>query len=247
LAEAEGISGLVSADLKVRKENTAERAASVLRNLIVRGDIEPGQPLREVELAPALGVSRNTIREALRILAREALVAPSHRNVYTVVQVSEADVPDIFRARGMIEFAAVKAIAEDDSALDLTEMRAAVDALRKLRPDVEWWEVVDADLAFHTAMVAQARSPRLSAIYKQLEGEIRLCLCVSSQFQVTLETLVDEHTEFLVLLEKGKYERFEKLLAASMDAAAARVIAMLGTAAAAEGNGAPDGNGSDPS
>lgn len=235
--EGEGISGLASVDLKVRKENTAERSAGVLRNLIVRGDIEPGQPLREVELAPALGVSRNTIREALRILAREALVAPSHRNVYTVVRVSEADVPDIFRARGMIEFAAVTAIAEDDSELDLTEMRDAVEGLRKLRSDVEWWEVVDADLAFHTALVAQARSPRLSAIYKQLEGEIRLCLCVSTQFQVSIERLVDEHTEFLMLLEKGKYERFEQLLKATMEETSARVIAMLAAASAAEANG----------
>src|SRR5258707_11265423 len=103
--DRDSIAGLVPANLRVRKETTAERAAGVLRNLIVRGEIEPGQPLREVELAPAVGVSRNTIREALRILAREALVAPSHRNVYTVVEVSTDDVPDIFRARAVIEFA----------------------------------------------------------------------------------------------------------------------------------------------
>jgi DNA-binding GntR family transcriptional regulator len=236
LAEIEGISGLASADLKVRKENTAERAAGVLRNLIVRGEIEPGQPLREIELAPALGVSRNTIREALRILAREALVAPSHRNVYTVVKVSAADVPDIFRARSMIEFAAVDAIVEDDSELDLGEMEAAVEELKKLSPDVEWWEVVDADLAFHTALVAQGRSSRLSGMYKQLEGEIRLCLCVSTQFQVPLKELVGEHVELLELLQKRKYDRFEKLLRKAMDAATTRVIAMLGTAAEANGD-----------
>src|SRR3981081_2376072 len=95
-AEGDRIPGLGSVDLRVSKENTAERAAGVLRNLIVRGEIQPGQPLREPELSPALGVSRNTIREALRMLAREALVAPSHRNVYTVVEVSAVDVPDIF-------------------------------------------------------------------------------------------------------------------------------------------------------
>lgn len=203
----------------------------MLRNLIVRGEIEPGQPLREVELAPALGVSRNTIREALRILAREALVAPSHRNVYTVVEVSADQVPDIFRARATIEFAAVQAIREDDSELDLGEIEAAVEALQKIDADVEWWEVVDADLAFHTALVAQARSPRLSAMYKQLEGEIRLCLCVSTQFQVPLKEIVAEHQEFLAQLQKRKYDRFEKSLRTSMDAATTRVIAMLSTPA----------------
>jgi DNA-binding GntR family transcriptional regulator len=234
--DRDSIAGLVPANLRVTKETTAERAAGVLRNLIVRGEIEPGQPLREVELAPALGVSRNTIREALRILAREALVAPSHRNVYTVVEVSTDDVPDIFRSRAVIEFAAAEAIREDDSKLDLTEMKAAVEELKKLSPDVEWWEVVDADIAFHTALVAQSHSSRLSAMYKQLEGEIRLCLCVSTQFQVPLEDIVTEHVEFVALLEKGKYEQFEKKLKRSMDAASGRVMGML--AAASSGNGA---------
>jgi DNA-binding GntR family transcriptional regulator len=235
--DRDSIAGLVPANLRVRKETTAERAAGVLRNLIVRGEIEPGQPLREVELAPAVGVSRNTIREALRILAREALVAPSHRNVYTVVEVSTDDVPDIFRARAVVEFAAAEAIREDDSQLDLTEMKAAVEELKRLSPDVEWWEVVDADVAFHIALVAQAGSPRLSAMYTQLEGEIRLCLCVSSQFQVPLEDIVAEHAEFVSLLEKGKYEQFEKKLKRGMDAASGRVIHQLSS----NGNGSANG------
>ena len=153
-----------------------------------------------------------------------------------MVQVSAADVPDIFRARGMIEFAAVQAIREDDSELDLSEMEAAVGALKKLTSDVEWWEVVDADLAFHNALVAQGRSPRLSGMYKQLEGEIRLCLCVSTQFQVALKELVAEHVELLGFLQKRKYDRFEKALRATMEAATARVIAMLGSANAANGD-----------
>jgi hypothetical protein len=40
--ENDGIPGLTASDLRVRKENTAERAAGILRNLIVRGDIVPG-------------------------------------------------------------------------------------------------------------------------------------------------------------------------------------------------------------
>ena len=231
MAEMDGLSGLAHANLKVRKQSTAERAAGVLRDLIVRGEIVPGQPLRETELAPALGVSRNTIREALRILAREALVAPSHRNVYTVVEVSAADVPDIFRARGMIEFAAVKAIRADDSGLELGELEAAIDALDKLDGEVERWEVVAADVAFHTALVAQAKSPRLSAMYKQLEGEIRLCLCVSTQFQVPLEQLKAEHAELMAMLRQRDYDGFERELARTLEDATDRVVAMLATPA----------------
>ena len=42
--------------------------------MILRGEIEQGQPLREVSLAASIGVSRNTMREAIRVLAREGIV-----------------------------------------------------------------------------------------------------------------------------------------------------------------------------
>ena len=45
--------------------------------MILSGDLEQGLALREVALATTIGVSRNTVREAIRILAREGLVSHS--------------------------------------------------------------------------------------------------------------------------------------------------------------------------
>ena len=58
----------------VARASVGEQAANTLREAILRAELGPGEPLREVALADDLHVSRNTVREALRILEAERLV-----------------------------------------------------------------------------------------------------------------------------------------------------------------------------
>ena len=60
--------------LSLDRVTTAERIADGICDLILRGEVEPGTPLKESQLQETIGVSRNTIREALRLLARDRLV-----------------------------------------------------------------------------------------------------------------------------------------------------------------------------
>ncbi len=52
----------------------AELATFTLRELITAGELTPGMRLPEIELAEKLGVSRNTLREAFRLLSQEKLI-----------------------------------------------------------------------------------------------------------------------------------------------------------------------------
>jgi DNA-binding transcriptional MocR family regulator len=64
---------------QIHRVSIADQVASVLRQRILDGELRPGTPLQELSLAASLGVSRNTMREALRILALEGLL---HRNLH---------------------------------------------------------------------------------------------------------------------------------------------------------------------
>ena len=89
------------------RSSTAQQVAGTLRDVLLRGELRPGTPLRELALASSLGVSRNTIREALRMLAADGLVRYAvHRRV-AVAALTERQVVDIFKARRMIEREAV--------------------------------------------------------------------------------------------------------------------------------------------
>src|SRR5262250_574821 len=87
-----------------------------IREMILRGELAPGQRLAEVGLAERLGVSRTPIRQALPALAREGLLAAAGRRGYVVRSFSPEDVLDAIETRGLLEGLAARRIAERGAA-----------------------------------------------------------------------------------------------------------------------------------
>ncbi|HET9142050.1 GntR family transcriptional regulator, partial [Actinophytocola sp.] len=56
------------------RTSTAERVAGILRDRIMEGHLRPGDKLSEEEITRRLGISRNTLREAFRLLGHERLL-----------------------------------------------------------------------------------------------------------------------------------------------------------------------------
>src|SRR6476661_7471683 len=101
-----------------------ERALEALRSAITSGQYRPGDHLSEVALAGHLGVSRGTVREALRHLQQEGLVTAGNRNMLRVSTISPKAVRELFQVRAALEGLAVAEIIAS------TERDAAVDTLR---------------------------------------------------------------------------------------------------------------------
>src|SRR5947209_18418788 len=76
-----------------------ERSVEALRTAITSGQYRPGDHLGEVELAKHLGVSRGTVREALRHLQQEGLVTAGNRGMLRVNSVSPKEIRELFRVR----------------------------------------------------------------------------------------------------------------------------------------------------
>ena len=83
--------------------STAERVADAVREEVVEGRLLPGARLPEQRLCTALGVSRNTVREAMsQLVAERVLMREPHRGVFVARPDREA-VRDVYRARRLIE------------------------------------------------------------------------------------------------------------------------------------------------
>ena len=97
-------------DLRIVENPTLvrEHALDKLRNAISRGLYPPGMRLVERELCEALGVSRTSVREALRQLQAENLIEVGKRRNITVAIVSSKDAEDIYLMREMLETTAVR-------------------------------------------------------------------------------------------------------------------------------------------
>src|SRR3954468_5980381 len=85
------------------KLSLREQALDQLRNAVTSGEIAPGTRLVETELSAALGISRGTLREALRQLQQEGLVEAGDRGRLTVRTLTDAEILDMFEVRAALE------------------------------------------------------------------------------------------------------------------------------------------------
>ena len=162
-------------DTVLNRRGAAELIAQELRQRIVGGDLAPGEPLREAELAEAFGVARNTIREALRLLTQERIaVHEVHRGV-AVRQLTPAEVRDIYAARALLEKgASVRAgtLTPDE----ISRLHGIATSAEAAVAQGDAKAVQNLNAEFHRQLVGLLGNARLDQLFEQLLGEIRLIL-----------------------------------------------------------------------
>ncbi|WP_017604821.1 GntR family transcriptional regulator [Nocardiopsis alkaliphila] len=157
----------------VRPTSQAERVADLLRTFVIDGELAPGVRLSEEKLSRKYQVSRNTLREAFRLLSRERLlVHRMHRGVFVAHPTGE-DVRDLFNARRSLELPAVREAGQAPRAL-VDAVGQAVEEGEAAHAEGDWWRVGSANMHFHEALAALAQSARINEFMRQVLAETRL-------------------------------------------------------------------------
>lgn len=198
-----------------RTVSGAESTSSRLRSMIAAGDFAPGAQLSEERLSDQLGVSRNTLREAFRLLARDRLVEHVFNRGVFVRRLSEDDVADLYAARRVLETAAVHAIAPDSPAL--ADVSAAVEAARAAAEVGDWRTVGTADIRFHAALVRALPSERLWGLMDGLLAEMRLAFLTTDDPAAFHAQFVERNAGIVLALGAGDPARAATLLADYLD------------------------------
>jgi DNA-binding GntR family transcriptional regulator len=212
---------------QIHRVSVADQVASVLRQRILKGELRPGMPLQEVPLAASLGVSRNTMREATRILSLEGLLKRSvHRGV-AVSQLSLKDVEEIYHVRRMLEIPAVL-VAKSDRADVLPDLKNAFEGYEAAVRERDWVRAVEFDLQFHTLLIRFHRNRRLESFYQKLIGELRMGMVLVDRGHDDPGRLVPVHRKLYQLLSGGKLTQCAALLAQHLDDSESRLIRVMG-------------------
>ncbi|MBX8491663.1 GntR family transcriptional regulator [Pseudomonas cichorii] len=187
-----------------------ETITQEIRRMLVEGELVPGQRLSEAALAESLQISRNTLREAFRVLTREGLLKHEPNRGVTVAEPDMASIIDIYRVRRFIE---CKAIAQGfplhPGAL---KMREAVDAGMRAREARDWVAVGTANMMFHRAIVELADSPRLVVFYGQISAELRLAFGLLDDPEFLHVPYLDMNAAILRCVEEGRVEEATMML-----------------------------------
>jgi len=157
----------------VRPPTLTARVVDAIRDGIFRGALQPGEPLREVDLSESLQVSRGTVREALRELQSEGLVEViPHRGAY-VQQLSRRSAKEVYTLRALIEPYAVRLALENDAYADkdLKAIEASARRLHKLEQERgDTYETVQADVEFHHLICRPSNHELLLDILGRLQS-----------------------------------------------------------------------------
>jgi DNA-binding GntR family transcriptional regulator len=163
--------------IRIDRSSTAERVADALRDLIISGDLPPGTALREQQLVTSLDVSRNTLREAFRLLGRERLVVYNlHRGV-AVRELDEHDVEDLYRTREPLELMAIEYSA-DAPRERLEELLDLVADAERAAREKNWKLVGTLNIDFHQRLVDLIGSERISTFFRVIDAELRLAFAM---------------------------------------------------------------------
>jgi DNA-binding GntR family transcriptional regulator len=209
----------------MRRESTAEAVASVLREQIAAGAIGPGTQLREEEIARALDVSRNTVRETFRLLQYERLVEHAlHRGVFVRI-VGAEEVRAIYRTRQLVEPLGLEAAVEDPEVVD--DLERIVAGARRDAGAGRWDLVGTADIAFHRRLVGACESVHLRAMFEGVLAELRLAFLRLTDSRGLHEPYLQRNADIVGLLRAGDLAAARREMHAYLASAEQQVLAVV--------------------
>ncbi len=189
------------------RDNVVQR----VRSDIVSGRVAPGTMYSVPSLAGQLGVSTTPVREALLELSRGGLVTPLRNRGFRVEAASLTDLNNLFAVRTLLERFAAVTLAEH-GLTDVNELRALADAIADTVRANDVLAYVDADRAFHLALVERAGNPLLTRLIMELRDGMRLYGIDSTAGRQRQVASVGEHYELIELATAEKVEEIAALI-----------------------------------
>lgn len=210
------------------RASTVELLADALRERIIKGIYQPGERLVEKAIGDSFKVSRNSLREAFRLLSHERLLVHELNRGVFVRKLTVADVRDVYRVRKFVECSAVRSSLGRPPRVD--DMVAAVRAGDLASKEQDWRALGTANMLFHQAVAALADSPRIDELMRNTLAELRLVFHAMADPRRFHEPYLERNREILAAIEAGDGTRAERLLLTYLEDSEHQIVEAYRTA-----------------
>jgi DNA-binding GntR family transcriptional regulator len=177
--------------------------ADKLREMIITGELGPGQAVEELALCKAFKVSRTPLREALKVLAAEELVVLQPRRGAVVAPMTSASVDQKFEVIGLIEAHAARSFCERRNKDELAELNAIHARLAVGFKNKSRKQYFESNQRFHRRLVELTGNDELVRIHAQLITHLQRARYFTGQQKNWRHTFMTEHTEIMTALTEG--------------------------------------------
>ncbi|HEY0383677.1 MAG TPA: GntR family transcriptional regulator [Candidatus Elarobacter sp.] len=219
-----------------RGQPLRDRIHGRLRAAILSGELSPGTPVIEAEVATRLGASRTPVREALRRLEAEGLLDSRGLRGSVVRALKSDEVECVFEIREALESLAARRAARTLREPELRKLEHHVESMRTSVDDAD--ELQRHDTAFHDTILAAANGERLKKMLTDLREELIASRYLSLSDPDRRRATIAEHDGILAAL-RARDEDAAATRTATHIANARAAVLRLTAAAAKAGPQAP--------
>lgn len=181
-----------------------ERVYEIVLRLIVTGDLEPGNQIRDVDLAESLGVSRTPVREALQRLVDEGLVETTPGAATRVAPIDAGAVGNIYPIVGALHALAVHLGAQRIGPEQIEELASANAAFAAAVDEAHITGALAADDRFHSVILDAAGNPELRRTLDRLMPHIRRFQLTQFSSEAARQS-IRQHAEIVAAFRQGRF------------------------------------------
>ena len=189
-----------------------EDVANRLRSLIFDGDLKEDERIPEKQLCERFGISRTPLREAVKVLAREGLIALLPNRGARVARLKPSDIDEVFPVMGALEAVAGETACRFISDEGVAEIRALHYQMALHHTRGERADYFKLNQLIHEKILEAAQNPTLSEVYKGLSLRIRRARYMANIPQERWDQAMQEHEVILEALAARDGPRLGELL-----------------------------------
>lgn len=187
----------------INKATLAEQAYEYIKEMILTGELQPGQELPEEKLAAELGISRTPLREALKRLAVDALIDLRKTRPAIVAEFTHEDVKEIMELRRLLEIHGLGYMARADKQSVAYELKQILAEQWLAIEGGDFISFMDKDQEFHNVLFRDIPNKRLKEMIQAINtGGSRAFLFLSDTIHASATEAYFEHVAILKAIEE---------------------------------------------
>ncbi|QDZ02288.2 GntR family transcriptional regulator [Nitratireductor mangrovi] len=206
-----------------------EQVAERLRLAIATGKFAPGARLIERELCEMMGVSRTSLREALRELQADGLISLQPNKGLSVSVVTPETARSIYQVRATLEGLAARLFARNASDSQMAQLRKSIDRLAEVYDNFSAERFIAAKTHFYDILFEGAGNEIAAEMLRRIHTRVSQLRVVSLSSAERAQKSIRELRDFMDALEARDEDRAWQVCTAHVEAAAAAALKSIGS------------------
>lgn len=184
----------------------------LLHDMLLEGELTPGDKINEQALCTRFGVSRTPLREALKVLASNGLVILAPNRGASVARISPQEIDQLFPIMGSLEALAGELAAQNISNTAITQIRKMHDQMVRHYEAGEGAKYLKLNRAIHEAIFQAAGNAELTALYHTVMVRTHAVRFTAKKSPARWHEAVEDHVQIMAALEARDGPRLGALL-----------------------------------